>query len=222
MAAVQYAFSPYGYCNGNPIIVVDRDGNIGETVWDVASLVTGVKSFVSNVKQGKVGAAIVDGVGIVADAAAVATPLVPGGVGAGIKAVRAGGKAVDAVKGVERASDAAKAANKAGDVSGTIGKTANKTKRQDDLKNVIYEVPGSSTNDGKPYIGRTNDLSRRRNENRDGRDRTKAKVVDHYDPNVSKAGSIQEQKAINKRGLDNLNNKRNEIKKSDWERYGIK
>ena len=144
MAAVQYAFSPYGYCNGNPIIVVDRDGNIGETVWDVASLVTGVKSFVSNVKQGKVGAAIVDGVGIVADAAAVATPLVPGGVGAGIKAVRAGGKAVDAVKGVERASDAAKAANKAGDATGAIGKT--KTYQ-------TYTKTNKET--GQVYVGRT-------------------------------------------------------------------
>ena len=144
MAAVQYAFSPYGYCNGNPIIVVDRDGNIGETVWDVASLVTGVKSFVSNVKQGKVGAAIVDGVGIVADAAAVATPLVPGGVGAGIKAVRAGGKAVDAVKGVERASDAAKAANKAGDATGTIGKT--KTYQ-------TYTKTNKET--GQVFVGRT-------------------------------------------------------------------
>ena len=73
MAASQYSFSPYAYCNGNPIIVVDQEGLIGETVWDIASLVTGVKSFVSNTKQGKVGAAIVDGIGIVADAAAVAT-----------------------------------------------------------------------------------------------------------------------------------------------------
>ena len=144
MATVQYAFSPYGYCNGNPIIVVDRDGSIGETVWDVASLVTGVKSFVSNVKQGKVGAAIVDGVGIVVDAAAVATPFVPGGVGAGIKAVRAGGKAVDAVKGLDRASDAAKAANKAVDATGAIGKT--KTYQ-------TYTKTNRET--GQVYVGRT-------------------------------------------------------------------
>ena len=67
----------------------------------------GVKSFVSNVKQGNTKAAIVDGVGIVADAAAVAVPFVPGGAGAAIKAVRAGDKAVDAVKAINKADDVA-------------------------------------------------------------------------------------------------------------------
>ena len=51
--------------------------------------------MVKNVKEGKVGAAILDGVGVVADAAALVMPLVPGGVGAAIKGVRAADKGID-------------------------------------------------------------------------------------------------------------------------------
>ena len=106
-----YDTSPYVYCNGNPVNIIDPDGQAGETLWDLASLGIGVKSFVSNVKEGKVGAAIVDGIGIVVDAAAVLTPFVPGGASAGLKAIRGAGKTVDA------ATDMAKAVNKADDVA---------------------------------------------------------------------------------------------------------
>lgn len=57
---------------------------------------------------------------------------------------------------------------------------------------------------------------------RDGRDRTKATIVDHYDPNIPNDKRIKEQKAINKYGpLKNLDNKRNEIQQKDWKKYGI-
>lgn len=42
-----------------------------------------------NIRQGKIGAAIADGIGVLLDAAAVATPFVPGGVSAAISAARA-------------------------------------------------------------------------------------------------------------------------------------
>lgn len=116
LAGEQQAFSPYSFCGGNPILQVDADGQVFETVWDAASLVMGVKSFVQNVKEGNVGAAIMDGVGIIGDALAVATPLVPGGVSAGIAAVRVGKNidhAVDATKNLDHATDATrKAASK--------------------------------------------------------------------------------------------------------------
>jgi len=84
---------------------------------DAFSLATGVSSFVGNVKQGKVGAAILDGVGIVADAAALVLPIVPGGAGAAIKGVRAVDNAVDGVKAgktVDNVADAGKTAKAAG------------------------------------------------------------------------------------------------------------
>ena len=110
MAGKYHSLSPYNYCAGNPGNVVDPDGSIIGTVFDAVSLVTGVKSFVSNVKQGNVKDAIIDGVGIVLDAASLATPLVSSGAGMAIKAARGADKAADAFKAVNKADDVADAA----------------------------------------------------------------------------------------------------------------
>ena len=139
--------SPYAYCAGNPINLADPDGNIIETLLDVASLVDGVRSFVSNVKQGNTGAAIVDGIGIVFDAAAVITPFMPGGASMGIKAVRALDKGADAVKAADRAGDVAKVANRADDLS-SAAKGSSKVKTYQ-----TYTKTNKET--GEVYVGRT-------------------------------------------------------------------
>lgn len=79
----------YHYAGNNPVKYTDPDGNWIETGWDVTSLAAGIYSFVNNVKNGDVLGAVIDGAGIIADAAAVALPLIPGGAGTAIKAVRA-------------------------------------------------------------------------------------------------------------------------------------
>ena len=61
---------------------VDPDGRAIETGWDLFSLGSGVASFIENIRDGNVGGAIIDGVGIVVDAAAVILSGIPGGVGA--------------------------------------------------------------------------------------------------------------------------------------------
>jgi RHS repeat-associated core domain len=111
MAEKYYSISPYAYCANNPLIYVDPTGEYIESVWDIASLIMGAKSFVDNVKAGKVGAAVVDGLGVVVDAAAVVVPFVPGGVGATIKGVRTVDKAVSAAKVADKGADAIKVNN---------------------------------------------------------------------------------------------------------------
>ena len=88
LAEKYYPFSPYNYCVNDPVMFVDPDGKAIETAWDLISLGAGLKSFRDNIRQGKIGAAIFDGLGVILDAAAVVTPFVPGGVSAAIGAVR--------------------------------------------------------------------------------------------------------------------------------------
>lgn len=81
-------FNRYRYANGNPYKFRDPDGRIVETVWDVANITLGATSAYSNFSEGKIGAGVVDSIGVVVDSLAAAVPFVPGGAGATIKAVR--------------------------------------------------------------------------------------------------------------------------------------
>jgi hypothetical protein len=88
-----------------------------ESAWDALNVGMGIASFVDNVKQGNYGWAAVDALGVVVDAAALVTPIVPGGVGAIIKGARAADTAVDAIQTVNQVSNAAQAANQAANVA---------------------------------------------------------------------------------------------------------
>lgn len=101
-----YTFHAYAYTSNNPIKYKDLNGLYLESAWDAFSLGMGVVSFVDNVRQGNVGAAVLDGVGIVADTAALALPVVPGGAGVAIQAARGGARAVDAAQTLRQADRA--------------------------------------------------------------------------------------------------------------------
>ena len=80
----------YTYVRNNPYKYTDPDGRILETLWDVANVGIGIGSFAGNVAIGNWTGAALDAVGIVADAASVLAPGVPGGAGSVIRASRAG------------------------------------------------------------------------------------------------------------------------------------
>ncbi|MDP1629799.1 MAG: RHS repeat-associated core domain-containing protein [Caulobacter sp.] len=80
----------YAYVGNDPLNKTDPDGQVAETIWDLANVAIGAASLTDNLRNGRWGAAAVDGVGLVVDVAATAVPIVPGGAGAAIKAVRAG------------------------------------------------------------------------------------------------------------------------------------
>ena len=86
----------YHYAGNNPVKYTDPTGEVLETAWDAFSLATGIQSFVENIKSGNVKGAVLDGLGIVADTAALALPCVPGGTGALIKGSRVADKLGDA------------------------------------------------------------------------------------------------------------------------------
>ena len=91
-----YAQSQYNYCGGNPISTIDVEGAYLETLWDVASLVIGVKNLINNISQGNTKEALKDAGGIIVDCAAALLPVVPGGAGAALSTARAASNIVDA------------------------------------------------------------------------------------------------------------------------------
>jgi hypothetical protein len=74
----------------------------------------------------------------------------------------------------------------------------------------------------RKYIGRSDNLDERKKDNRDGRDRTEAVIIVTYPKGDRSAGRAAEQNAINKEGgLENLDNKRNEIAPDNWPASGV-
>lgn len=105
----------YAYVRNNPLKYVDPDGRVIETAWDVANIGIGIASLRGNVREGNWGSALLDVLGIVGDSASAAAPGIPGGFGAGIKAVRTADQIRDGVRAGGTAVDASKAAAKFAD-----------------------------------------------------------------------------------------------------------
>jgi uncharacterized protein RhaS with RHS repeats len=81
----------FEFTYSNPINETDPEGLCvtPETALDVASMAIGAASFGENLGYGNYGAAALDLGGYVVDSLAAITPIVPGGVGASLKAARA-------------------------------------------------------------------------------------------------------------------------------------
>jgi RHS repeat-associated protein len=142
------SLNKYQYCYNNPLRYVDPDGHILETLWDVANALMGAASFAKNAKEGNVGAAIVDGLGVVVDVAAAVVPFVPGGVGTVIKVARGAENVVDAVQTADKVVDVAKAVDKVDDTKSIVNTGGrfgdlNKTKGADE---VAHHIPQDALN----------------------------------------------------------------------------
>jgi hypothetical protein len=84
----------------------------------------------------------------------------------------------------------------------------------------VYKASGNGTRSGKPYVARTsNPRGPKGRGKRDGRARSDHEIVDTY--NNTREGKIKEQRHIDKDGLENLDNKRNEIAPSKRGDYGL-
>ena len=119
---------------------VDPDGRAVETAWDLFSLSTGVTSFIANVKEGNIGGAFLDGVGIVVDAAAVILPGIPGGVGALIKGTKATDKLGDVLSTSDKISDATKTINKTPVANGGFAPQHGGVKHDEKINNKVQEL----------------------------------------------------------------------------------
>ncbi|NJL26592.1 MAG: hypothetical protein HC897_01300 [Thermoanaerobaculia bacterium] len=82
----------YQFALNDPVNLSDPMGEYAETAFDATSLALGAGSLAHNLIEENYSAAAFDAIGVVADAVAVATPLLPGGAGVALKASRAAGK----------------------------------------------------------------------------------------------------------------------------------
>jgi RHS repeat-associated protein len=91
-----------------------------------------------------------------------------------------------------------------------------------DREGCVYCVKGDKTSSGKDYVGSTDNLDQRKKDTSDGRDREGAEVIDSYPKGDREERRTKEQRAINDRGgVENLDNRRNEIAPKKWPDYGI-
>ena len=110
-----YHLSPYAYCAGDPVNLVDPDGKIIDTIWDIYSVASGIYSAAKNTIKGEFKEALKDAAGVGLDVVSAVIPGVPA-VG---RVLRNGDNLVDIAKAankVDDATDVAKATNKADDV----------------------------------------------------------------------------------------------------------
>ena len=228
LAETYYGWNQYNYCGANPVLRVDSDGKIWETVWDVISIAAGVKNLTDNISQRNYEAALADGVGILVDVVAAVIPFVPGGVSAARTAVRVVDKVddvVDAEKAlstVDNATDATKVVDKTEDIASGTTKTVENTGQ--------YSVYTGKDADGNvKYVGITSrDPEVRFNEHRNsGTNRASLsyKVFDNKTGLTKADARRQEQLLINQYGLEKdggkLFNKINSISPNKWEQYNI-
>ena len=87
-----YHISPYAYCAGDPVNLVDPDGEFPDIILDVANFIIGAKSFAKNISEGNFKEALVDFGGMTLDLTCAAFPGVTTGVSTLIQATRSGVK----------------------------------------------------------------------------------------------------------------------------------
>ena len=121
MAEKYYGIGPLTYCAGNPVNLVDPEGNIFDLFWDLANVVMDAASLMQDIKEKKLLESLIDGGGLVLDAAAAIVPFIPGGAGTAIKAARLGDKAIDAARAIDSVADVAHVTDNATDALSAMG-----------------------------------------------------------------------------------------------------
>ena len=102
LADKDYLSSPYGYCGSNPVIRIDQDGKIWDTVWDLANVIYDAGAAVVNHIQGNHETARSHWLDMGIDMFAMAIPFVPAGSSKIVKAADKGMDLVQTTKSIDK------------------------------------------------------------------------------------------------------------------------
>ena len=105
LADKYYGYSPYNYCGNNPVIRIDQDGRIWDTIWDALNVVYDVVAAAVNHITGDHEQAKEHWKDAAVDGFAMAVPGLPAGASKFIKTVD---KVTDTAKATDRVADGAK------------------------------------------------------------------------------------------------------------------
>jgi len=152
--------SSYNYAHNRPVRLTDPNGAWVEDVFiGVPSIGIGLWSIGSNIWEGNWGAAAIDAGGIVADAAAIVTPGVPGGAGLGIKATREGVEATARRRVDDVASDMAEQGTRQVDEATDASRMADELRTGDGpIHHVCTDKNCVSTARGGPWTPRFQEM----------------------------------------------------------------
>ncbi len=96
-----HSFNRYAYGNNNPYKFTDPDGNAVETIVDAISFGISLAEFKAN-------PTLLNGAALAYDGLALAVPILPGGAGLGLKAIKGADRAADALRTADKTENAAK------------------------------------------------------------------------------------------------------------------
>ncbi|XXF78297.1 RHS repeat-associated core domain-containing protein [Myxococcaceae bacterium GXIMD 01537] len=153
----------YGYAGGNPVSYADPTGQYLESAIDIASLGMGIHSISQWNEKTTTLDKVLDVGGLVLDGVALALPVIPGGAGIGLKALRAGDKAVDALQAADKVGDASKLLNHADEAAAVASKAdevAQASTKVDEATQVAAQADEAAsaskaaTNDPQSYLYR--------------------------------------------------------------------
>ena len=112
MAEKYYSVSPYAYCGNNPVIRIDKDGKIWDTIWDLANVVYDAGAAVVEHIRGNHETARSHWQDFGMDVVAMAVPFVPAGTSKVVKAADKGADLFQATNKAEKTLRSSRAARR--------------------------------------------------------------------------------------------------------------
>jgi hypothetical protein len=144
------------YCGNNPVIHVDPDGRIFDTILDIAFVAYDVYDIAKSVVKGE-GVSATQGLALGADVACAILPFATGG-GAAVRGASAAEHAIAEAEEIDKVADAVRSLEKVEDgakATGRLGGQEHRAKVAEEAKRLVndgYEIRGGGGQRKEEYL----------------------------------------------------------------------